>query len=112
MDPLAISHSLCDSVTSPRPPERSVALRLAGLPKRRRRAIVDHYLIDPKHSHIRRHWEAMGSPDSLTPKQVHELKGKDGLQLLRSTDVPVLSSGEVVYRFKLAPSTVSYLVIR
>ncbi len=97
---------------SPKPPVRNVTLRLSGLPKRNRRAIVDHYLIDAAHSNIRRRWQAVGGPESLTLSQVHDLRGQDGLDLLRSAEVPVSPSGEAIYRFRLPSSSVSYLVIR
>lgn len=96
---------------SPKPPARNVTVTLAGIPRHRRRATVDHYLIDASHSCIRREWQKLGSPDSLTPAQVHELKGKDGLALWKSMEVPV-TAGEAVYRFKLAPGSVVYLVVR
>jgi xylan 1,4-beta-xylosidase len=92
-------------------PAREVELELQGLPPRLKQVALEQYRIDDVHSNIRRSWEALGRPQSLTRSQVATLKSANTLDLADSRDLAV-ARGRVRYKFKLPVSGVSYVVIR
>jgi hypothetical protein len=73
--------------------------------------VVERWLIDADHSSIRREWERIGSPQSLTPTQVEMLKARNGIEMVESREIKS-PSGKAIYRFKLRAPSVSYLVVR
>jgi len=93
---------------TPKPPARDVELTVTG---RKGTLVAERWLIDSDHSSIRREWERLGCPQSLTPTQVEMLKARNGMDMVESRELKS-PSGKAVFRFRLKAPSVSYVMVR
>ncbi len=87
--------------------EKSVELKVAGLPARAHRILVRHYRIDQGHSNSYTVWKAMGSPQSPSAEQYTALKAAGQLQLLESPRWVQSKEGAVRLNFGMPGESVS-----
>lgn len=87
--------------------EKSVELKVAGLPAETHRILVRHYRIDQNHSNSYTVWKAMGSPQSPSLEQYESLKAAGHLQLLESPRWVESKDGAVRLDFVMPGESVS-----
>jgi len=87
--------------------DRQVELRLRNL--RTARYGVEHYRVDEAHSHVRRTWEAIGSPDWPDQAGWATLRSKDRLEELDPPREVASEAGQLALRFELPNPGVSLL---
>jgi xylan 1,4-beta-xylosidase len=84
-------------------------VRIQGLPAALSRVLLTYYRIDDTHSNAYAVWLAMGSPQQPSAAQYAELKGQDGLQLLKSPQWLEVVRGQATLSTELPRQSISLL---
>jgi xylan 1,4-beta-xylosidase len=89
----------------------SIDLMVEGLPPDAKRALSEHFRIDAHHSNSFTAWKEMGSPQSPSPVQYHQLQDAGQLQLLASPAWMSLEQGAAHLQFALPRQGLSLIRI-
>jgi xylan 1,4-beta-xylosidase len=74
-----------------------------------KRALLQHFRIDANHSNAFSVWQQMGSPESLSERQVEELQRAGQLQALTSPEWVTIENGAAHVQFSLPRQALSLL---
>lgn len=86
-----------------------VKVVITGIPRGTRRVLLEHYRIDDTHSNAYTVWRQMGSPQSPTPEQYHELLAAGQLNRLKSPEWLDLDQGKATVEMELPRQAISLL---
>jgi xylan 1,4-beta-xylosidase len=92
-------------------PAADIKLTLDGLPPKIGKAQVRHFRIDADHSDAFTVWQRMGSPLTLSPKQLAELAKAGQLAELQPSKEIQFRNGQVGLPVNLPQEAVSLLVL-
>jgi xylan 1,4-beta-xylosidase len=82
-------------------PEAAIDLLVSGIPAVARRALVEHFRVDPDHSNAFHQWKGMGSPQTPSPQEYQQLQTAGQLQLLNSPGWVSAQNGSARLKFAL-----------
>jgi xylan 1,4-beta-xylosidase len=85
----------------------SVEVTVSGLPPDARRALLEHFRIDSKHSNAFAAWKEAGSPQSPTANQYKQLESAGQLELLTSPEWIRIEGSSAQLKFGLPRQAVS-----
>ena len=92
-------------------PSAEVHLRVEGLPQGTSQLRLEHWRVDRDHSNAYTVWQAMGSPQTPSPRQLDLLKAAGQLQLLESPRWVTVQGNAVEFKFTEPSQGVSLLVL-
>jgi xylan 1,4-beta-xylosidase len=88
-----------------------IDLTISGLPAHLQRGLLEHFRIDSTHSNAFTAWQAMGSPQSPSPRQYEQLQDAGQLQPLTSPAWVSIDQGTVRLHFTLPRQGLSLIRI-
>ena len=90
-------------------PDAAIDLLISGLPPNVSSGLVEHFRVDGNHSNAFAAWKTMGSPQTPSADQYHELERSGQLQLLHSPEWLPITRGNVQLQFSLPRQGLSLL---